>query len=228
MRFHGILFVLLLVGLGSAVAFAQEAPALSLEERQAAIDAARGTTPIVPYVIQSRVRTGSDGHRLSPNEIEALGGDPPVRGHGALYTPFVRAALYARKEMEAGRSVTPADIPAKYLEPLTYVLMLPFDRWEAAEADRLVDALHLVVAPTGGAAAPRSVDRSKVIQPVWVKPDTELLRQLFGDQVPVRGHTSAFRPGVIQPGWDFVFVYTGSGVYAQWREITPEDVAAWR
>jgi hypothetical protein len=228
MRFRGILCLLLLVGLGPAALLAQEAPALSLEERQAAIDAAKGTAPIAPYVIQSRVRTGSDGHRLSPGEIEALGVDPPVRVHGALYTPFIRAALYARKEMDAGRVVTPADIPAEYLEPLAYVLMVPFDRWANEEADRLVDPLHLVVAPTGGAAAPRSVDRSKVIQPVWVKPDTELLRRLFGDQVPVRGHTAAFRPDVIRPGWDFVFVYAGSGVYAQWREITPEDVTSWR
>jgi len=122
---------------------------------------------------------------------------------------------------DAGRPFGLTDIPSETQDSLTYVLALPWERTDVTGPDRLVDTIYVIVTPRG------STERSEVIQPVWVKPDTSVLRNLFGSAVPERGVVAAFSRDAIKAGNDFVLVYAGS-VYAQRVEIRPEDVAAWR
>jgi hypothetical protein len=149
---------------------------------------------------------------LDPNKILTF---------GAVYTPFIRAAILARKAADAGKPFSAADVPVEIQDGLTYVAALPWERTDVTGPDRLVDTIFVIVTPPG------STDRAQIVQPVWVKPETTQLRSILGPAVPERAMLAAFAPGSIQAGKEIVIVYAGT-VYAQRIEIRPEDIAAWR
>ena len=220
MRLHGHLLPALLIGLGSAAVFAQATPPLSLDELKEAIEAAKAPAAPAPYTLRGPSKPVTRNAPLDPEVARTL--DPnKILTFGALYTPFIRAAMLARKVADAGRPFGLTDIPSETQDSLTYVLALPWERAEVSGPDRLVDTIYVVLTPPG------STDRAKIIEPVWVKANTSVLRNIFGPAVPERGIVAAFSPGAIQAGKDLVFVYAGS-VYAQRVEIRPADVAAWR
>ena len=223
MRLHGHLMLALLVGLGSAAAFAQATPPVSPvspDQLKEAIEAAKAPRAPAPYVLKGPSTPVTRGAPLDPEVAKTL--DPKkILTFGTIYTPFIRAAMLARKAADAGRPFGLTDIPSETQDSLTYVLALPWERAEVTGPDRLVDTIYVIVTPRG------STERSEVIQPVWVKPDTSALRNILGPAVPERGVVAAFSRDAIQGGRDFVLVYAGS-VYAQRVEIRPEDVAAWR
>ncbi|HEY3147695.1 MAG TPA: hypothetical protein VGJ75_15160, partial [Dongiaceae bacterium] len=157
---------------------------------------------------------------LDPEVARTL--DPKkILTFGAVYTPFIRAAMLARKAADARRLFVPTDIPSEIQDSLTYVAALPWERTEVSGPDRLVNAEYVIITPAG------STERTQIVQPVWVKTDTSLLRNILGPTVPEHALLAAFSPGAIQAGKDFVFVY-GGAVYAQRVEIHAEDVALWR
>jgi len=220
MRLHGHLMLALLVGLGSAAAFAQATAPVSPDELKEAIAAAKAAKAPAPYTLRGPSTPVVRGAPLDPEVAKTL--DPKkILTFGAVYTPFIRTAMLARKAADAGRPFGLTDIPSETQDSLTYVLALPWERTDVTGPDRLVDTIYVIVTPRG------STERSEVIQPVWVKPDTSVLRNLFGSAVPERGVVAAFSRDAIKAGNDFVLVYAGS-VYAQRVEIRPEDVAAWR
>jgi hypothetical protein len=149
---------------------------------------------------------------LDPNKILTF---------GAVYTPLIRATLLARKAADAGRPFSSADIPSEIQDSLTYVAALPWERTDVTGPDRFVDAEYVIVTPAG------STERTQIIQPVWVKTDTSVLRNILGPTVPERAMLAAFPQDAIQAGRDFVIVY-GGAVYAQRVEIRAEDAALWR
>lgn len=221
MRLRGRLLALFL-GLGSAAAFAQAPPPtpLSPDVVAAAITAAKAPTPPVPYVLKGASKPVTRNAPLDPEVAKTL--DPnKILTFGAVYTPFIRAAILARKAADAGRPFGPADIPVEIQDSLTYVAALPWERTDVTGPDRLVDTIFVILTPPG------STDRAQVVQPVWVKPDTTQLRSILGPAVPQRAMLAAFAPGAIQAGKEIVIVYAGT-VYAQRVEITPADIAAWR
>lgn len=221
MRLRGRLLALFL-GLGSAMVSAQAAPPASLSPDllNAAIAAAKAPTPPAPYVLKGPSTPVTRGAPLDPEVAKTL--DPnKILTFGAVYTPFVRAAILARKAADAGKPFGPADIPAEIQDGLTYVAALPWERTDVTGPDRLVDTIFVIVTPPG------STDRAQIVQPVWVKPDTTLLRNVLGPAVPERAMLAAFSPGSIQAGKEFVIVYAGS-VYAQRVAIRPEDISSWR
>jgi hypothetical protein len=210
----------LLMGLGSAAAFAQATPALSPDAVKAAIEAAKAPTPPAPYALKGPSKPVTRNAPLDPEVARTL--DPnKIITFGAVYTPFIRAALLARKAADAGRPFGPTDIPSEIQDSLTYVAALPWERTDVTGPDRLVDTIFVIVTPPG------STDRTQIVQPVWVKTDTSMLRNILGPTVPERAMLAAFPSDAIQAGKDFVIVYAGS-VYAQRVEIRPEDVASWR
>ena len=221
MRLHGRLLALFL-GLGSAMVFAQAAPPASLspDVLNAAIAAAKAPTPPAPYVLKGPSTPVTRGAPLDPEVAKTL--DPnKILTFGAVYTPFIRAAILARKAADAGKPFGPADIPAEIQDSLTYVAALPWERTDVTGPDRLVDTIFVILTPPG------STDRAQIVQPVWVKPETTLLRNILGAAVPERAMLAAFAPGAIQAGKEFVIVYAGS-VYAQRVPISPADISAWR
>ena len=221
MRLCGRLLALFL-GLGSAAAFAQATPPtpLSPDDVAAAIAAAKAPAPPTPYVLKGASKPVTRNAPLDPEVAKTL--DPnKILTFGAVYTPFIRAAILARKAADAGRAFGPADIPAEIQDSLTYVAALPWERTDVTGPDRLVDTIFVIVTPPG------STDRAQIVQPVWVKPDTGQLRNILGPSVPERAMLAAFSPDAIQAGREFVIVYAGS-VYAQRVEIRPEDISAWR
>ena len=221
MRLHGRLLALFL-GLGSAMVFAQAAPPASLspDVLNAAIAAAKAPTPPAPYVLKGPSTPVTRGAPLDPEVAKTL--DPnKILTFGAVYTPFIRAAILARKAADAGKPFGPADIPAEIQDSLTYVAALPWERTDVTGPDRLVDTIFVIVTPPG------STDRAQIVQPVWVKPETTLLRNILGSAVPERAMLAAFSPGSIQAGKEIVIVYAGT-VYAQRVAIRPEDISAWR
>ena len=221
MRLHGRLLALFL-GLGSVMVFAQGAPPASLspDVLNAAIAAAKAPTPPAPYVLKGPSTPVTRGAPLDPEVAKTL--DPnKILTFGAVYTPFVRIAILARKAADAGKPFGPADIPAEIQDGLTYVAALPWERTDVTGPDRLVDPIFVIVTPPG------STDRAQVVQPVWVKPETTYLRNILGSAVPERAMLAAFSPGSIQAGKEFVIVYAGT-VYAQRVAIRPEDIASWR
>ena len=221
MRLRGRLLALFL-GLGSAMVFAQAAPPASLapEVLNAAIAAAKAPTPPAPYVLRGPSTPVTRGAPLDPEVAKTL--DPnKILTFGAVYTPFIRTALLARRAADAGRSFGPADIPAEIQDSLTYVAALPWERTDVTGPDRLVDTVYVIITPIG------STNRNETVQPVWVKPDTSLLRSVLGPVVPERAMLAAFSRDAIQAGREFVIVYAGT-VYAQRVEIRPEDIASWR
>lgn len=221
MRLRGRLLALFL-GLGSAAAIAQAPPPtpLSPDVVAAAITAAKAPTPPVPYVLKGASKPVTRNAPLDPEVAKTL--DPnKILTFGAVYTPFIRAAILARKAADAGRPFGPADIPVEIQDSLTYVAALPWERTDVTGPDRLVDTIFVILTPPG------STDRAQVVQPVWVKPDTTQLRSILGLAVPQRAMLAAFAPGAIQAGKEIVIVYAGT-VYAQRVEITPADIAAWR
>jgi len=220
MKLRGRLMLALFMGMGSAVAFAQPTPAPSPVDVKAAIEAAKAPTPPAPYALQGPSKPVTRNAPLDPEVARTL--DPnKILTFGAVYTPFIRAALLARKAADAGRPFGPADIPAEIQDSLTYVAALPWERTDVTGPDRLVDTVYVIVTPPG------STDRAQVVQPVWVKTDTSQLRNILGPTVPERAMVAAFSPGSIQAGREFVIVYAGS-VYAQRVEIRPEDISSWR
>ncbi len=220
MKLRGRLMLALFMGMGSAVAFAQATPAPSPVDVKAAIEAAKAPTPPAPYALQGPSKPVTRNAPLDPEVARTL--DPnKILTFGAVYTPFIRAALLARKAVDAGRPFGPADIPAEIQDSLTYVAALPWERTDVTGPDRLVDTVYVIVTPPG------STDRAQVVQPVWVKTDTSQLRNILGPTVPERAMVAAFSPGSIQAGREFVIVYAGS-VYAQRVEIRPEDISSWR
>jgi len=220
MRWRGRLMLALFMGLGSAAAFAQATPALSPEDLKAAIEAAKAPTPPAPYTLKGPSKPVTRNAPLDPEVARTL--DPnKILTFGAVYTPFIRAALLARKAADAGRPFGPADIPSGIQDSLTYVAALPWERTDVTGPDRLVDTVYIIITPPG------STDRTQIVQPVWVKTDTSLLRNILGPTVPERAMLAAFPRDAIQAGKDFVIVYAGS-VYAQRVEIRPEDVRLWR
>jgi hypothetical protein len=220
MRLRGRLLALFL-GLGSAAAFAQATPpSLSPDVLAAAIAAAKAPTPPAPYILKGPSKPVTRNAPLDPEVAKTL--DPnKILTFGAVYTPFIRAALLARKAAEAGRPFGPTDIPAEIQDSLTYVAALPWERTDVTGPDRLVDTVYVIVTPPG------STDRAQIVQPVWVKTDTSQLRNILGPTMPERAMLAAFSPDAIQAGREFVFVYAGT-VYAQRVEIRPEDVSSWR
>ena len=221
MRLRGRLLALFL-GLGSAMVSAQAAPPASLSPDllNAAIAAAKAPTPPAPYVLKGPSTPVTRGAPLDPEVAKTL--DPKkILTFGAVYTPFIRAAILARKAAAAGKPFGPADIPADIQDSLTSVAALPWERTDVTGPDRLVDTIFVIVTPPG------STDRAQIVQPVWVKPDTTLLRNVLGSAVPERAMLAAFSPGSIQAGKEFVIVYAGS-VYAQRVAIRPEDISSWR
>ncbi len=221
MRLHGRLLALFL-GLGSAMVFAQAAPPASLapDVLNAAIAAAKAPTPPAPYVLKGPSTPVTRGAPLDPEVAKTL--DPnKILTFGAVYTPFIRAALLARKAADAGKPFGAADIPAEIQDGLTYVAALPWERTDVTGDDRLVDPIFVIVTPPG------STDRAQIVQPVWVKPETSFLRNILGSAVPERAMVAAFSPGSIQAGKEIVIVYAGT-VYAQRVAIRPEDISAWR
>jgi hypothetical protein len=220
MRLYGHLLALFLA-LGSAAAFAQAAPpSLSADDLKAALAAARAPTPPAAYVLKGPSKPVTRNAPLDPEVARTL--DPNrILTFGAVYTPFIRAALLARKAADAGKPFGLADIPAEIQDSLTYVVALPWERTDVTGPDRLVDPVYVIITPPG------STNRNEIVQPVWVKPDTSLLRNVLGPAVPDRAMLAAFSPGAIQAGREVVIVYAGT-VYAQRVEIRPEDVAAWR
>jgi len=219
MRLGGRLLALIL-GLGSAVAFAQATPGLSPADVKAAIDAAKAPAPPAPYALKGPSNPVTRNAPLDPEVARTL--DPnKILAFGAVYTPFIRAALLARRAADAGRPFGPADIPPEIQDSLTYVAALPWERTDVTGPDRLVDTVYVIITPPG------STDRAQIVQPVWVKPDTTQLRSILGPAVPERAMLAAFPSDAIQAGKEFVIVYAGS-VYAQRVEIRPQDASSWR
>jgi hypothetical protein len=219
MRLRGRLLALFLC-LGSAAAFAQAPQPISLEVVNAAIAAAKAPTPPAPYVLQGPSKPVTRNQPLDPEVAKTLDPNKILR-FGAVYTPFIRAAILARKAADAGRPFGAADIPADIQDSLIYVAALPWERTDVTGPDRLVDTIFVIITPPG------STDRAQIVQPVWVKPDTTQLRNILGPSVPERAMLAAFAPEAIQAGKEFVIVYAGT-VYAQRVEIRPQDVSAWR
>jgi hypothetical protein len=227
MRLRGRLLALFLVlilflVLGSAATFAQAPPpvALSPDVLNAAIAAAKAPTPPAPYVLKGPSKPVTRNQPLDPEVAKTL--DPnKILTFGAVYTPFIRAAILARKAADAGKPFSAADIPVEIQDGLTYVAALPWERTDVTGPDRLVDTIFVIVTPPG------STDRAQIVQPVWVKPETTQLRSILGPTVPERAMLAAFAPGSIQAGKEIVIVYAGT-VYAQRIEVRPEDIAAWR
>ena len=205
----------------AAVLVAQGTPALAPEDLNAAIAAAKAAPPAA-YKLRgpSKPVTRQPNGVLPPEVAKTL--DPKkILTFGEVYTPFVRAAILARKA-GAGKPFTLADIPADIQDALTYVVAVPWERTDTKGPDRLVDAEYVVLTPGG------STERNETIQPAWVKTDTMMLRKILGTTVPARGMVAAFPRDQIQAGRDFVIVYGGSGVYAQRVEIRAGDVSSWR
>jgi hypothetical protein len=219
MRVHGRLLALVM-GLGSAVAFAQATPGLSPADLNAAIAAAKAPAPPAPYPLRGPSKPVTRNAPLDPEVAKTLDPDK-ILTFGAVYTPFIRAALLARKAADAGKPFGLSDIPSEIQDSLTYVLALPWERTDVTGPDRLVDPVYVIITPPG------STDRAQVVQPVWVKPDTALLRTALGPTVPERAMLAAFSPDAIQAGKEIVIVYAGT-VYAQRVEIRPQDAASWR
>jgi hypothetical protein len=210
----------LLIGLGSVTAFAQTAPPVSPDQLKAAIEAAKAPTAPAPYALRGPSTPVTRNAPLDPEVAKTL--DPnKILSFGSLYTPFVRTAMLARKAADAGKPFGLADIPTEIQDSLTYVLALPWVREDLTGDERLVDTVYVIVTPRG------STKKEEIIQPAWVKPDTSVLRNVFGPSVPERGMVAAFSADAIQAGRDILFVYAGT-VYAQRVEIRPEDIKAWR
>jgi len=205
----------------AAVVIAQATPGLSPDDLNAAIAAAKAAPPAA-YKLRgpSKPVTRQPNGVLPPEVAKTL--DPKkILTFGEVYTPFIRAAILARKA-GAGKPFTAADIPADIQDSLTYLVVVPWERTDATGPDRLVDAEYVVLTPTG------STERAQTIQPAWVKTDTMLLRKILGAAVPARGMVAAFPRDEVQGGRDVVIVYGGSGVYAQRVEIRAADAASWR
>lgn len=221
MRLRGRLLALFL-GLGSAAAFAQATPTspVSPDVVAAAIAAAKAANPPASYVLKGPSKPVTRNQPLDPEVAKTL--DPnKILTFGAIYTPFIRAAILARKAADAGKPFSAADVPAEIQDSLTYVAALPWERTDVTGPDRLVDPIFVILTPPG------STDRAQIVQPVWVKPETTQLRNILGPSVPERAMLAAFAPGAIQAGREIVIVYAGT-VYAQRVEISPADIAAWR
>lgn len=219
MRVHGRLLALVMA-FGSALAFAQATPGLSPADLKAAIDAAKAPAAPAPYVLRGPSKPVTRNAPLDPEVARTL--DPnKILTFGAVYTPFIRAALLARRAADAGKPFAATDIPPEIQASLTYVAALPWERTDVTGPDRLVDVDYVIITPPG------STDRAQIVQPVWVKPDTSQLRSLLGPAVPERAMLAAFPSDAIQAGKEFVIVYGGS-VYAQRVAIRPQDAASWR
>ena len=219
MRLCGRLFALFLC-MGSAATGAQAPPPISPDVVNAALAAAKAPAPPAPYVLKGPSTPVTRNAPLDPEVAKTL--DPnKILTFGAVYTPFIRVALLARRAADAGKPFSAADIPPEIQESLTYVAALPWERTDVTGPDRLVDVDYVIITPPG------STDRAQIIQPVWVKPDTSQLRGLLGPAVPERAMLAAFPSSAIQAGKEFVIVYGGS-VYAQRVEIRPQDVSSWR
>jgi hypothetical protein len=187
---------------------------------KAAIEAAKAPTAPAPYALRGPSTPVTRNAPLDPEVAKTL--DPnKILSFGSLYTPFVRTAMLARKAADAGKPFGLADIPTEIQDSLTYVLALPWVREDLTGDERLVDTVYVIVTPRG------STKKEEIIQPAWVKPDTSVLRNVFGPSVPERGMVAAFSADAIQAGRDILFVYAGT-VYAQRVEIRPEDIKAWR
>ena len=221
MRLRGRLLALFL-SLGSAAAFAQTTPPspIAPDVVNAAIAAAKAPTPPAPYALQGPSKPVTRNQPLDPEVAKTLDPNKILR-FGAVYTPFIRAAILARKAADAGRPFGAAVIPADIQDSLIYVAALPWERTDVTGPDRLVDTIFVIITPPG------STDRAQIVQPVWVKPDTTQLRNILGPTVPERAMLAAFAPDAIQAGKEFVIVYAGT-VYAQRVEIRPQDVSSWR
>ena len=161
---------------------------------------AQAPTAPAPYLLKGPSSPVTRNAPLDPDVAKTL--DPNrILTFGVVYTPFLR-------------------MPALQ-DGLTYVAALPWERTDVTGPERFVDVSYVIITPAG------STDRAQVVQPVWVKPDTELLRTALGTGVPERAMLAAFAPAEIRAGREFVIVYAGS-VYAQRVPIRAEDVAAWR
>jgi hypothetical protein len=210
----------MVVAIWASVLVAQATPALSSDDVKAAIAAAKAPTPPVAYALKGPSKPVTRNAPLDPEVARTL--DPKkILTFGAVYTPFIRAALLARKAADARKPFGPTDIPSEIQDSLTYVAALRWERTDVTGPDRFVSAEYVIVTPAG------STERTQIVQPVWVKTDTSLLRNLLGPTAPEHALLAAFSPGTIQAGKDFVIVY-GGAVYAQRLEIRAGDVALWR
>ena len=220
MKLRAPLTLALFIGLGSALVSAQATTAPAPLDVNAAIEAAKAPTPPAPYALQGPSIPVTRNQPLDPEVAKTL--DPnKILTFGAVYTPFIRAAMLARAAADAGRPFGLADIPAEIQDSLTYVAVLPWERTDVTGPDQLVDTVYVIITPRG------STDRKEIIEPVWVKTDTVELRNILGPSVPEHAMLVAFSPDAIQAGRDLLFVYSGP-VYAQRVEISPADVSAWR
>ena len=195
------------IGLGSALVLAQAATAPAPADVKAAIEAAKAQAPPAPYVLEGPSKPVTRNAPLDPEVAKTL--DPnKILTFGAVYTPFIRAALLARTAADAGRPFGPADTPAEIQDSLTYVAALPWERTDVTGPERLVDTVYVIITPPG------STDRAQIVEPVWVKPDTIQLRNILGPSVPERAMLAAFSPDAIQAGKEYRVRVLGAGLRA--------------
>src|ERR1051326_6883942 len=138
MTIHRHLMLALSIGFWSAAVCAQTATPVSPDEVNAAIQAAKASTPPAAYPLRGPSTPVTRGAPLDPEVAKTL--DPnKILTFGAIYTPFIRTAMLARKAADAGRPFSVTDIPRETQDGLTYVLTLPWERADATGPDRLVD-----------------------------------------------------------------------------------------
>ena len=126
MKLRALLTLALFIGLGSALVFAQASTAPAPVDVKAAIEAAKAPVPPAPYVLEGPSKPVTRNAPLDPEVAKTL--DPnKILTFGAVYTPFIRAALLARAAADAGRPFGPADIPAEIQDSLIYVAALPWE-----------------------------------------------------------------------------------------------------
>jgi hypothetical protein len=157
---------------------------------------------------------------------------------GAVYTPFLRVALLAKAAAERGERLAPADVEARWTEPLVYIAF----RWyccdgnpATGEADAWRSVEPQVLMLPIAERAPEFVRFTKdarqgAVRPVWARRGAALV-EAFGGQVPYDDIVlvAAFPAGSIQAGRPFViYKERADGDYRRTGVVRPADVLAWR
>ena len=150
---------------------------------------------------------------------------------GAVYTPFVRIALFSRAAHRQGRTITAADLPEEMTQPVTYVVV----QWYCLNSNCSLPAdtvpIGVRLTPHDPCYCAPSVTHPGAILPLWVTRSFNALKA-FGAETPKLAVAVAAFPinGIKSDYWVSSCAGTNPTQCDDSRggPITSNDISTWR
>jgi hypothetical protein len=147
----------------------------------------------------------------------------------AVYTPFIRVALFAEAQRKQGVTVSSEMVPKELLDSAVFVVF----RWACERQEcQGPGGMYTRDFPAKAVAVPEYAMPWSIqgTEPKWFTRDLKWLDTLGGLPFADSVAAAAFAPDVIRPGMDLVMYWQGNDRGTLWSRgnIVASEFATWR